>query len=49
MCLPVVNMGWNGVFQSLKCIFCNCNRLLLSMLGFAKLRVAVLSREIAET
>lgn len=49
MCLPVVNMEWNGVSQSLKCIFCNCNRLLLSMLGFAKLRMAVLSREIAET
>lgn len=49
MCLAIVNAGWNGVPQTSKCIFCNYNGLLLSMLSFARLRVARLSRAIVES
>lgn len=49
MCLAIVNTGWNGVSQTFKCTFCNCDGLLLSTPGSAKLRVAVLSRAIAES
>ena len=48
MCLAIVNTGWNGASQAFKRVFCSCDGLLLSMLGFAKLRVAVLSGAIVE-
>lgn len=49
LCLAIVYTGWNGVSQSFKSNFCNCDGVLLSLLGIAKLRVAMLSRAIEES
>lgn len=49
LCLAIAYTGWNGVSQGFKSIFCNCDVVLLSMLGIAKLRVAVLSRAMEES
>lgn len=49
LCLAIACAGWNGVSQIFKSIFCNCDGVLLSMLGIAKLRVIVLSRAIEES
>lgn len=46
LCLAIAYSGRNGVSQTFKSIFCNCDGVLLSMLGIAKLRVAALSRAI---
>lgn len=49
LCLAIAYAGWNGVSQTFKSIFCNCDGVLLSVLGIAKLRVVVLSRAIEES